>query len=221
MSISVSVVVFPGSNCDHDCYHVSKHIMEFDTKFVWHKESKLPKTDLVILPGGFSYGDYLRSGAFAARSPIMNEVKKFASSGGYVIGICNGFQVLTESKILPGALKTNNNLKFICKKIKLKTISRDSIYTKNINEEVLFPIAHQDGSYFIEKAGLKKLKDKDQIAFKYVENPNGSVGDIAGIFSENKRVLGLMPHPERSSDAINNSTTDGLSLFKSIKENLK
>lgn len=219
--MKAGVVVFPGSNCDHDCYNVSKHIMGWDTSFIWHKEVKLPDLDLIILPGGFSYGDYLRCGALAARSPIMSEIKKFVDRGGYVIGICNGFQILTESLLLPGALKMNDSLNFICKKIYLNTINKNIVFTKDIKDKVLFPIAHHDGSYYIDDDGLKSLYDNNQIVFKYEKNPNGSVADIAGVCSKNGRVLGLMPHPERSSDNINDCDVDGLSLFKSIERNLK
>ncbi len=227
-----AVVVFPGSNCDHDAYHaVSKNLGE-KAHFLWHKDTSIPDgIDCVILPGGFSYGDYLRCGAIARFSPLMKEVVNFASKGGYVIGICNGFQILTESGLLPGALLRNQNLSFICKDTFLKTINTKSVFTSNLEIEKILriPIAHGEGNFFAEDDVIKKLEDDDRIAFKYCNevgeivessNPNGSVKNIAGILNANGNVLGMMPHPERYSDSIL-GCNDGLGIFESILNNLK
>ena len=189
---------------------------------LWHKEVNIPdKTDLVILPGGFSYGDYLRCGAIAAKSPIMSAINDFYLKGGFILGICNGFQVLTETNILPGALITNQNQKFICKKEEIIVQNSNTDFTRLYkNYQTLnYPIAHHDGQYFIDQNGLSKLIEEDRIAFKYKNNPNGSIDNIAGIFSENKRVLGLMPHPER---AIHKDIggTSGKKLFRSILQSI-
>jgi phosphoribosylformylglycinamidine synthase len=195
-----AVIVFPGSNCDSDCYHAVTDQLHEDAVYVWHEESSLPKDiDMVILPGGFSYGDYLRCGAISKFSKIMQEVIKFANNGGYVIGICNGFQILTESGLLPGALLMNTSQKFICKSLDLKVINNKTSFTKSFSQgEVIgVPIAHGEGRFHIDENGLKSLQDNEQIAFEYVVNPNGSVADIAGIFNKKKNVLGMMPHPER------------------------
>lgn len=195
-----AVIVFPGSNCDSDCYHAVTDQLHENAVYIWHEESSLPKDiDMVILPGGFSYGDYLRCGAISKFSKIMQEVIKFANNGGYVIGICNGFQILTESGLLPGALLMNTSQKFICKSLDLKVINNKTSFTKSFSQgEVIgVPIAHGEGRFHIDESGLKSLQDNDQIAFEYVVNPNGSVADIAGIFNKKKNVLGMMPHPER------------------------
>ncbi len=189
---------------------------------LWHKEVNIPEnTDLVILPGGFSYGDYLRCGAIAAKSPIMSAINDFYLKGGFILGICNGFQILTETNILPGALITNQNQKFICKKEEIIVQNSNTDFTslyKN-NQTLSYPIAHHDGRYFIDQKGLSKLIEEDRIAFKYKNNPNGSIDNIAGIFSENKRVLGLMPHPERAIDKDIGGTS-GKNLFKSILQSI-
>jgi phosphoribosylformylglycinamidine synthase len=195
-----AVIVFPGSNCDSDCYHAVTDQLHEDAVYVWHEEASLPKDiDMVILPGGFSYGDYLRCGAISKFSKIMQEVIKFANNGGYVIGICNGFQILTESGLLPGALLMNTSQKFICKSLDLKVINNKTSFTKSFSQGEIIgvPIAHGEGRFHIDDSGLKSLQDNEQIAFEYVVNPNGSVADIAGIFNKKKNVLGMMPHPER------------------------
>jgi phosphoribosylformylglycinamidine synthase len=225
--MKAGVVVFPGSNCDHDCYHVLKHILEIETVFLWHKDTDLQDVDLVIFPGGFSYGDYLRCGAIASHSPIVNKIIEFANNGGYVLGICNGFQVLTETGLLPGALTRNKNLKFICENVNLCVTNSDTPFTNfySYGEIIKIPIAHMDGNYFIDNIGYNELIANNQIVFKYSDkngqtnkksNPNGSVGNIAGITNKEKNVLGMMPHPERCAEEIL-TNTDGYNLFKSIK----
>ena len=228
--IRFSVVRFPGSNCDYDSYHIPD-IRGNEVSFVWHKDHDLKNPDVVILPGGFSYGDYLRAGAIAKFSPIINEVVQFARKGGYVIGICNGFQVLTETGLLPGALMMNNTLKFICKHQFLKPVNTNNIFTFDIKpEEVLdIPIAHKDGNYFISEDGLKGLQDNNQIAFRYCDkdgniteeaNPNGSIYNIAGVYSKNGNILGMMPHPERAAEDTVVSH-DGTRIFDSIEKYIK
>ena len=212
-----AVVVFPGSNCDRDLA-VAFEAAGADVSMVWHKDSDLPDgIDIVGIPGGFSYGDYLRCGAIAAQSPICQAVAAHATRGGFVIGVCNGFQVLTETGLLPGALLRNAGLKYICKTIGLKVETSNSAYTEcyNAGDVIDIPIAHHDGNYFADDATLAQLRDQDRIAFSYSDNPNGSVGDIAGILSENRRVLGMMPHPERAADA-GHGGTDGAALFRAL-----
>lgn len=224
--MKAAVIVFPGSNCDTDCYYVLKDVMNMDVEFVWHKDRNFPKTDLVVLPGGFSYGDYLRTGAIARFSPVLESVKKHAEEGRYVIGICNGFQVLLESGLLPGAMLRNKTLTFICKDTTLRTESTDSVFTRGMSKgEVLtVPIAHGEGNYYCDDDTLKRLQDKDLIAFRYCSqngelaeefNPNGSRDHIAGILNENKNILGMMPHPERASEEIL-SGVDGKKIWESI-----
>ena len=211
------VVVFPGSNCDRDMA-VALEQAGADVTMVWHKDARLPDgLDLVAVPGGFSFGDYLRCGAIAAQSPICRAVAEHANRGGYVLGVCNGFQVLTETGLLPGALMRNAGLKFICKTIELKVETSNSAFTEGYNagDSVSFPVAHHDGNYTIDPDGLKQLQDQDRIAFTYADNPNGSVADIAGVLSENRRVLGLMPHPERVVD-LGHGGTDGQALFRGL-----
>ncbi len=194
------VVVFPGSNCDSDCYHAVTDQLHEEAVYIWHEEASLPNgLDVIVLPGGFSYGDYLRCGAISKFSKIMQEVIKFANNGGYVIGICNGFQILTECGLLPGALLMNTSQKFICKSLELEVVNNQTSFTKTFTpgEIITVPIAHGEGRYHIDENGLKELMANDQIAFKYVNNPNGSIADIAGIFNKKKNVLGMMPHPER------------------------
>jgi len=221
MNAKVGVVVFPGSNCDHDAYHVFKEIIKADTKFLWHKEGSIGDRNIIILPGGFSYGDYLRCGAISRFSNIMKDVVRFANKGGIVIGICNGFQILCESGLLPGALLRNNNLKFVCKTVSLKVENNKSIFTSNygIKEDIEIPIAHGEGNYFCDEDTLTELVSNNRILFRYNENPNGSIYDIAGIQNEKRNILGMMPHPERVSDSTLGNT-DGLRLLKSVAESV-
>lgn len=212
-----AVVVFPGSNCDRDLA-VAFERAGADVTMVWHKNSALPTDiDIVGVPGGFSYGDYLRCGAIAANSPICKSVAAHAERGGYVMGICNGFQVLTETGLLPGALLRNAELKYICKTVGLRVETSASDFTAGYNagDVIDIPIAHHDGNYFADPATLAQLRDEDRIAFTYTENPNGAQGDIAGILSSNRRVLGMMPHPERAADA-GHGGTDGAALFRAL-----
>lgn len=212
-----AVVVFPGSNCDRDMA-VALKAAGADVSMVWHKDATLPDdVDLVAIPGGFSFGDYLRCGAIAAKSPICKAVVAHAERGGYVLGVCNGFQVLTETGLLPGALMRNSGLKFICKTVDLKVETSNSAFTEGYNagDIVGFPVAHHDGNYTVDDATLARLKAEDRIAFTYTKNPNGSVADIAGVLSENRRVLGMMPHPERAVDQ-GHGGTDGQALFRGL-----
>lgn len=213
-----AVIVFPGSNCDRDAAWALKLITGMDAKMVWYQDSALPTgTELVVVPGGFSYGDYLRSGAMAARAPIMDAVKAHAQAGRPTIGICNGFQVLTELQLLPGALMRNAGQTFICKDVDLRVENTNTPFTRGYDngQVITVPVAHHDGNYFADADTLKHLEDNNQVAFRYVDNPNGSQNDIAGITNADGNVLGLMPHPERASDpALGN--TDGATLFKSL-----
>ena len=224
--MKIGVVIFPGSNCDHDIIYVLHNILKQEVVELWHKTTDLQGCDLVVLPGGFSYGDYLRSGAIARLSPIMNDVIEFANKGGYVIGICNGFQVLTEAKLLEGALLHNNNQKFICKNQFITPQTNNTIFTKEaqINKAYKIPIAHGEGRFFADEETLKRLNDNDQILFRYCDekgnitpesNPNGSLENIAGITNKNRNVFGMMPHPERGSDE-ELGNTDGRLFFESI-----
>jgi len=229
MTIKFGVVVFPGSNCDHDAYYALRKVLGYDVTFLWHKESDLQDCDALILPGGFSYGDYLRPGAIAKLSPIMNSVVSFANKGGVVVGICNGFQVLLESGLLPGILLRNDHLRFVCRDVFITPLNRNSIFTSEISSSPLqVPIAHGDGNYFADEETLKSLQDNNQIVFQYSSpegiiaqefNPNGSCLNIAGIQNKKGNVLGMMPHPERASDPAL-SKTDGAVVFKSIYHNL-
>lgn len=212
-----AVIVFPGSNCDRDLA-VAFEQAGFQVDMVWHKDADLPQgVDIVGVPGGFSYGDYLRCGAIAAQSPICKAVVDHTQRGGYAVGICNGFQILTETGILPGALLRNAGLKYICRTVGLKIETSDSAFTQGYNagDVIGIPIAHHDGNYFADDATLSALRDQDRVAFTYTENPNGSAGDIAGILSENRRVLGMMPHPERAADE-GHGGTDGAALFRAL-----
>ncbi len=214
------VVVFPGSNCDRDCYNETKTVCGQDTVWLWHKDHDLKGVDCVILPGGFSFGDYLRCGAIAKQSPIMQEVISHAKRGGYVIGICNGFQVLTESGLLPGVLMRNTSLSFICKHQKLVIENNKTAFTNKYKkgEVVNMPIAHNEGNYFCDEVTLKRLQQKDQIVLRYHgENPNGALDGIAGIVNEQGNVLGMMPHPERFSEDILGGV-DGKRIFESLIE---
>lgn len=220
------VLVFPGSNCDHDAYHALKHVHGIDTRFIWHKESTLDNLDLIIVPGGFSYGDYLRSGAIARFSPVMNAVSDYAAKGGLVLGICNGFQILLEARLLPGTLMSNEHLRFTCKQVYLLCETRKTPFTSSILTEkpLRIPIAHGDGNYYAEDDLIKELEDHDQIVFRYCDrlgkvtpesNPNGSAGNIAGICNRQRNVLGMMPHPERAVEKSLGSE-DGKLLFESV-----
>ncbi len=227
MSPKFGVVVFPGSNCDHDAYYAIKKILNYEAEFLWHKESDLKNCNVIILPGGFSYGDYLRTGSIARFSPIMNSVIDFANNGGIVIGICNGFQILLEAGLLPGVMLQNVSLKFICKDVYLKVENRNTIFTKEIPSEIntlKIPIAHGEGNYFATEDQLKEILENNQIVFKYCDangdidefnNPNGSLLNIAGIVNKNGNVLGMMPHPERVCDPVLGNT-EGQFIFNSI-----
>lgn len=220
------VVVFPGSNCDHDAYHVIKHVLGARVEYIWHKETTLRMFDVIILPGGFSYGDYLRAGAVARFAPVMNAIVQFSRHGGMVLGICNGFQILLEAGLLPGALIPNNHMRFRCQNVYIKVLDNTSPFTREYqNAQVLrMPIAHYSGNYYADADTLKSLQDNGQIAFQYCEpdgtvsesaNPNGSLLNIAGIFNPARNVLGMMPHPERAAEKILGSN-DGLGIFKSL-----
>lgn len=217
----VGIVVFPGSNCDHDAYSVFKDILQVDTKFLWHKEGNIEDRNIIILPGGFSYGDYLRCGAIASFSNILKDITAFAKKGGIVIGICNGFQVLCETGLLPGVLLRNDNLKFVCKTVSLKVENNKSIFTYKygVKEDINLPVAHGEGNYYCEENVLQELIAKNQILFSYNDNPNGSIHNIAGIQNESRNVLGMMPHPERASD-IKLGNTDGLRLLQGVVESI-
>lgn len=225
------VVVFPGSNCDHDAFHVLSDVMKQDTRFLWHKNTSLENVDAVIVPGGFSYGDYLRCGAIARFSPIMKEVISFANDGGVVVGICNGFQILCEAGLLPGSLLRNEGLTFVCKFVNLRVENSDTLFSSECRRgDVLrIPIAHGEGNFLADDATLLNLEQKRQILFRYCEpdgtitqeaNPNGSRDNIAGIVNEYGNVMGMMPHPERASEEILGHT-DGLYIFRSLVEGLK
>jgi phosphoribosylformylglycinamidine synthase subunit PurQ / glutaminase len=218
-----AVIVFPGSNCDRDLAIALEQSMGRPPALVWHADASLPDVDLIAVPGGFSFGDYLRSGAIAAQSPIMRDVVARAAKGTPVLGICNGFQVLVETGLLPGALLRNGSLKFVCRDVKLRVERTDTPYTGRYKagDVVTYPVAHHDGHYFIDADGLKRLEDNNQVAFRYVEgtNPNGSIADIAGVFDASGRVLGLMPHPERLADPLLGGT-DGRAMFDSLVERL-
>jgi len=224
------VVVFPGSNCDHDAYYSLHKVLGYDVTFLWHKDIDLKDSDVIILPGGFSYGDYLRTGAIARFSPIMKSVSDFANKGGYVIGICNGFQILLEAGLLPGVLLKNISLQFICKDVYLSVENYESSFTKGINNKAALkiPIAHGDGNYFADADIIKELEDNNQIVFRYSSadgkvsnefNPNGSVNNIAGVINKNGNILGMMPHPERSCDPVLGKT-DGSLIFKALVNNI-
>jgi phosphoribosylformylglycinamidine synthase len=224
--LKFAIVVFPGSNCDHDCYHTVKHVLGQDAEFVWHEKTDLSAYDCVVIPGGFSYGDYLRTGSIASLSPIMKSVEKYASSGGPVIGICNGFQVLLEAGLLPGSLVKNASLKFVCKWVYVRLENNKSIFTSNMKKgEVLrIPVAHGDGNYFCTEEDLRALRENSQIVFRYCTeegeltdeaNPNGSLENIAGISNKEGNVLGMMPHPERCSEGLLGGE-DGRAIFESV-----
>lgn len=217
--MKAAVIVFPGSNCDRDLAVALRDTAGAEVQMVWHKDSTLPKgLDLIGIPGGFSFGDYLRCGAIAAKAPIMRAVVDYAQGGGHVLGICNGFQVLLETGLLPGALLRNAGLHFVCKTTPLRVETTDSPFTNAYDkgQRIEVPVAHHDGNYLATPEELKRLEGEDRVAFRYLDNPNGSVSDIAGILSQNRRVLGLMPHPERASDPALGKP-DGAGLFASLR----
>ncbi len=219
------VVIFPGSNCDHDMIYVLDKILKQRVVELWHKSDDLQGADFIILPGGFSYGDYLRSGAIARFSPIMEKIISFANNGGYVLGICNGFQILCESGLLPGALLHNESQKFVCKNVYIMPAQQHHFITKNLNKSILkIPVAHGEGRYYADQKTFNELKERNQILFRYCDvngnpsdetNPNGSIDNIAGIANTSGNVIGMMPHPERASDA-ELGNTDGLLIFESM-----
>lgn len=220
------VLVFPGSNCDHDTFHVISEVAGEQVTFLWHDSEDLQGVDAVLVPGGFAYGDYLRTGAIARFSPVMQAVQRFASGGGLVLGICNGFQILTEAGLLPGALMRNAGLKYICKQVHLRVETSDSPFTNQLvrGEVLQIPIGHMEGNYFCTAEELRALEAEDRIAFRYATaeglvtpeaNPNGSLGNIAGILNEGRNVLGMMPHPDRSSEKLLGSA-DGWKIFASM-----
>ncbi len=224
--MKAAVIVFPGSNCDTDCFHALRDVAKTPVEFVWHKERNLPKVDLVVLPGGFSYGDYLRTGAIAKFSPAMEAVKKHAGEGRHVIGICNGFQILLEAGLLPGAMLRNKSLSFICKHVWLRVDNNQTPFTRTYQkgETILIPIAHGEGNYYCDDDTLKQLQDDNAIVFRYTSqdgktgenfNPNGSRDDIAGITNKKRNVLGMMPHPERASEEIL-ASEDGKRIWESL-----
>ena len=220
-----AVIVFPGSNCDHDCYHAVAHVLGQPAKFVWHKERDLGGADVVIVPGGFSYGDYLRAGAISRFSPVMKAVADHAAAGRPVLGICNGFQILTEAGLLPGALHRNTSLRFVCEDVFILCITSRTPFTSDISpgETLRMPVAHGEGNYFCDPETFHELESNEQVVFRYCDaegnpsaeaNPNGSMGHIAGVCNPGGNVVGLMPHPERASEAVLGSD-DGLRLFQS------
>jgi len=231
VSKQIGVIVFPGSNCDHDAYHAVSKIMGAKTKFLWHKDTDLSGVDLLIIPGGFSYGDYLRSGAIARFSPIMQSVVEYATAGNPVIGICNGFQILLEANLLPGAMLHNEKLRFVCKNVTPRVETTDSLFTSGLKKaDVLtIPVSHGEGNYFIDDDGLKQLRDQEQVLFRYCDaegnltkesNFNGSTDHIAGILNRQGNVLGMMPHPERAMEPVLGNT-DGKILFDSVFNELQ
>ena len=217
LPMKFGVVVFPGSNCDHDALWAVSRNLNAEAEFIWHDSRKLPAVDAVILPGGFSYGDYLRCGAIAKFSPVMQAIKDFAAGGGLVAGICNGFQILTESGLLPGALVRNQGLKFVCRPVELEIASVNSPFTNagRKGDHVTFPVAHGEGCYTADEATLDQLEAEDRVLFRYVDNPNGSMRNIAGICNAGRNVLGMMPHPERVTEPLMGSS-DGLVVFRSM-----
>ena len=217
--MNFGVIVFPGSNCDHDSWYAIEHNLGHKARFIWHDSRDLGPVDAIILPGGFSYGDYLRCGAIAKFSPVMTAVKKFAADGGLVLGICNGFQILVESGLLPGALIRNVGLKFVCKQVRLRTETADSPFTSHAakGQVLTMPVAHGEGCYYADEPTLDELEVEDRVAFRYIDNPNGSLRDIAGILNRERNVMGMMPHPDRATDPLMGST-DGRVIFESLIE---
>ena len=216
-NFTVGIVVFPGSNCDRDMFWALEGCLDIKTKFIWHESSDISGVDSIVLPGGFSYGDYLRCGAVARFSPLINSLDDFVKTGRRVIGICNGFQILTESGFLPGALTTNKNLDFICNDCELEIITSKGSWFNSSNNKINLPIAHGEGRYFCDEDTFKELSDNDLIALRYLRNPNGSSYDIAGVINKEGNVLGLMPHPERACDSTLGGN-DGLYTLKSLIE---
>ena len=215
--MKAGVIIFPGSNCDRDMYNaLSKYCK--NVEYIWHKDPIISNDfDIIAIPGGFSYGDYLRCGAIAAKSALLSEIANFAAKGKYILGVCNGFQILTEANLLPGTLIKNNNLKFINKIIEIKLANKTSIFTNKFTKDIVkIPIAHHDGNYFCTDEELTQLKKNDQIAFKYTNDVNGSIDNIAGILNKDKNILGMMPHPERAVDKKLETGTDGIELFLSL-----
>jgi len=224
--LKFGVIVFPGSNCDHDCYYALKQVLSQDVDFVWHKESRLDHYDAILLPGGFSYGDYLRTGAIARFSPVMQAVIQFANNGGIVFGICNGFQILCESGLLPGVLMRNEDLRFVCKFVNIRVENTDSVFTNQCtqNEILKIPVAHAEGRFYADQSTLSQLNSQKQVLFRYcnengqptyMANPNGSLQNIAGIINNRGNVMGMMPHPDRCAEEILISD-DGLKIFRSV-----
>ncbi len=224
--MKIGVIVFPGSNCDHDVYHVISHVLGETAVYLWHKDHELQGVDAVVLPGGFSYGDYLRAGAIARFSPLMTEIIEFAKQGGMLLGICNGFQVLTEAGLLPGALIPNTTMKFECKTVHLRVENTDTPYTSRFEsgQIVRMPIAHGEGRYYADKSTLDLLEEENRVIFRYVDargaanqdgNPNGSLRNIAGICNTDRNIFGLMPHPERASESVL-GLENGLGVFQSM-----
>jgi len=211
------VIVFPGSNCDHDAFYAIGNNLGQKAEYIWHDSTSLGDVDAVVLPGGFSYGDYLRCGAIAKFSPVMQAVKKFAADGGLVLGVCNGFQILVESGLLPGALVRNQGLKFICRDVRLQVRTTNSPFTSAAKpgQEIRLPIAHGEGCYVADERTLDEIEAEDRVAFRYVDNPNGSMRDIAGVLNRERNVMGMMPHPERATEPLMGST-DGLVVFQSL-----
>lgn len=228
--VKFGIVVFPGSNCDHDAYHVAKNVLDQDARFIWHKETSLGDADVIILPGGFSYGDYLRTGAIARFSPVMKEVVRFAKNGGTILGICNGFQILLEAGLLPGVMVRNSSLKFVCTFVHVKVENAGTRFTSECERgEVLkIPVAHGDGNYLSDNETIVSLQEHNQIVFRYCNssgeidanaNPNGSLLNIAGVMNKEGNILGMMPHPERASESVLGSA-DGKKIFQSMIESL-
>jgi len=215
--MKVGVVVFPGSNCDHDAWYAVSQALHHQAEYLWHDSTRLGDVDAVILPGGFSYGDYLRCGAIAKFSPIMTAVKRFAADGGAVLGICNGFQVLTEAGLLPGALVRNANLKFVCRTVPLEVVTTDSPFTREASKGQILrlPIAHGEGCYVADERTLNELEAEDRVVLRYREVCNGSMRDIAGILNAGRNVMGMMPHPERAADPLLGNT-DGIAILQSL-----
>jgi phosphoribosylformylglycinamidine synthase subunit PurQ / glutaminase len=215
--MKIGIVVFPGSNCDHDAWYAVSQNLRQQAEFIWHESASVGNVDAVILPGGFSYGDYLRCGAIAKFSPVMAAVKGFAVEGGLVLGICNGFQVLTEAGLLPGALVRNTNLKFVCRPVELEVATTNCPFTHEAakGQRLTLPIAHGEGCYVANESVLDQLEETDRIVLKYVDNPNGSLRNIAGVLNEQRNVMGMMPHPERVADPLMGGT-DGLAILQSL-----
>jgi phosphoribosylformylglycinamidine synthase len=220
--IKFGVVIFPGSNCDADAIYAVSQVAKQAVIPIWHKDTQIPDVDCIILPGGFSYGDYLRPGAVASRSPVIQTIKRYAVNGGKVIGICNGFQVLVETNLLPGVLLTNQSTRFISRMVTLEVQNNETPFTCLFqkNQSIRIPIAHKDGNYFADADSIRMIQQNHQIVFTYQNNPNGSVNDIAGICNREKNVLGLMPHPERACESLTGSS-DGLLVFQSIVDSCK